>query len=540
MNPRTSIALALFVAACGGSPADAGRDTSSYADPSVRALHNLGPLGASAHPATRDISVRIDDAEHHPGALVLRQVLPGGPLAAAGLQPGDAIVQVGGELLPNKPDPTLDLIAAIETRLSKGAPLALGWLRRGELRTADVALDLPPLERGLPGPIERFDRIAEAALARLAALQQSDGSIPVRGGDRAATLAATGLAGLAFVAGGSGLREGRYADQVRACHDRIADALRDAQPQDVFGDASALLFVAELAAQSSTQKLQRMLQLGTARLLAAQGESGGWSAPQSGRDVADLATNLALLGLGMAERAGAAVPPEAIVKGCHYLGHIANDGHVGRSTRADFDRRNEAGRCAGTAVALRALGCSARDPLVIRLLGYAAENGAGLARAPLAAPLHVLSFAVASRQSGLPAWQRFWAGFRHLLVAVQAADGSCRWLPRPGTQDLPFEGEAWDTACVACIAALQHERVPVLLGRHAGAQPVRDASGAPTADGAAAGAGLPEGFPGDAQMIEISSPEDLAKQLEALGMPKEQIDAMKEQLIEQIKEKKDK
>jgi hypothetical protein len=539
MKPHDALAIALLAAACGGA-ADAGR-SDPRPDPGAGAVFNLGPLGGSGHPAGRDLAVTIAQQEHHPGAVVLRDVVPGAPLAAAGLRAGDAIVQVAGELLPNKPDPALELIAAVEARVSAGGPVTLGWLRGGELQTAAIALAEPPLERGLPGPLERFDRIAAAALARLVALQRPDGSFPARADDAAARLACTGLAGCAFLAGGSGLRDGAFADAVRACSELVGAALREPQPAPAaWGDACALLFVAELAAKSPTQNVQRMLQLGTARLLAAQADDGGWPAGDAGRDAADLATNLALLALGAAERAGATVPADVIARGCRYLQQVANDGHVGRSRREGFDRRNEAGRCAGAASALRALGCRAQDPFVRRLLDYAGQAGAELAHAPLAAPLHVLSVAIASRQEGLPAWQRFWVGFRHLLVAVQASDGSCRWPARAGARPLPFEGEAWDTACLALIAALQHDRVRLLLARHALAQPERDASGAPLPGGADRAATPPDAPAGDAQMIRITNPEDLRKQLEDLGLPQDQIDALDKQMREQVKEKKGK
>lgn len=531
MNPRAAVAVAAVLACgagCGGSTADAGPPTVN-ADATIVAFHNLGPLGGAAHPTARDIAVTIDGEECHPGGLVVRRVEDGGPLASAGLLPGDVIVRVGAELLPNKPDPTPDFWTAVEASISAGAPIELTWLRDGTVATAALRIDLPPLERGLPDAVERFDLGARRALAFLAGRQNADGSVgaPPR-------LAVTALAGCAFLASGSRLRDGDFADQLRGCYDYVTAAFAGESSATAMDLALATMFLAELTATGASPKLTGALERSTGLLLAQQVEDGGW--PATGDR--DAVTNQALLALGMASRAGRRVPDEAITRGCRYLQQMANDGHIGRTTRPDFDRRSEAGRCAGAAAALQALNVGRDDPYLARLRDYHVQRGTELAAAPALATLHTLNAAVACRQRGGGDWLRYYADFRHLLSGVQRRDGACQWLPR-ATPAASFEDQDWDTACLALILGLQREHLPVLLARHAPADlPMRDAAGAvQAADARPAGGEPPPDAHGGMRMIQLNPGEDLDKQLDGLGLPDDVLKSLKEQ-VEQTKKGK--
>ncbi|MBD3763903.1 MAG: Do family serine endopeptidase [Rhodobacterales bacterium] len=74
-----------------------------------------------------------------PRGVVLTEVHPDSPFAAAGLRPGDVILSLGGEPA-NTPQEVIFRLAA----LGVGGRVKLSWLRKGRERQADVALIAAP------------------------------------------------------------------------------------------------------------------------------------------------------------------------------------------------------------------------------------------------------------------------------------------------------------------------------------------------------------------------------------------------------------
>jgi hypothetical protein len=528
---RDLLACGLTVVAlaqCGEQAADASN--ASYFDARITRFANLGPLGATGHPLTRALAIPAQEGSGaaEPGGVVVRELDADAPLAAAGLRIGDVIVRAGPGLLPNKEDPTLDLIAGVEDLVSAGLPVELGFWRDGRLAQAVVPLAVAPLERGFPIS-ERFAEGAARAARWLADHELRDGGYsPHEGADR--SIALTALVGWSFLAAGGRL-DGEHDEQIRSCYDACSAAVSGSAAGTSEWDlALGCCFLAELAGTGSGVAM-RALARGIEHLVAAQREDGGWIDSGAAIDTRDLATNLSITALGMAERVGVEVPQDAITRACRFLHVTANTGHVGFAHRAGFDRRFEGGRCAGAAVALWSLGCRPDDAYLTGLVRYQEQIGADIARARRAPALLVLGCAVLARQRGGLAWEAFFQSFRHLLVAAQRRDGSCRWPPG-AEATLPFEGVAWNTACLAFALSLQRDAVPVLLGTHSGtARVVRDADGNAVAGDARAPAlpGLPEGFdPTKVRVIELKSGEDLQEQLQKLG-----IDAGQIQTVEQ-------
>ena len=245
LTPLCAVLGAL--AACGGgSPGGAGGDWLAEEGASV---YPLGWLGGRAHPAPRSVQVPDPDSRGGTtvaGGMVVTQVTPDAPLAVAGVGRGDVIVGVAGAWLPNKEDPSLDLMRAIEDQVSSGADaLELGVLRSGALDTVRLSPGLAPLEVGLPGPSERLEDMVRAGLRRLVALQADDGSFPgATGAD--AQVATCSLAGLALLAGGAG--EGGNAPALARCRARVEAAVDDLSSElGPWGTALATMFLAELA-----------------------------------------------------------------------------------------------------------------------------------------------------------------------------------------------------------------------------------------------------------------------------------------------------
>ena len=148
----------------------------------------LGWLGGRVRASADIFTFQVDGKRQDTGGLVLESATPSGPLAAAGVIPGDVIVGVADEWVPIKDDPWLDLVGLVETRISSGATsLALHLQRDGQLTELELPLAVKTLEEGLPLEVVRFDEGALRAVQALA---------PAAGADVGA-LAWTGLARLA-------------------------------------------------------------------------------------------------------------------------------------------------------------------------------------------------------------------------------------------------------------------------------------------------------------------------------------------------------
>ena len=156
---------ALIIALDDDDPVIVGLDGASLADLFVDA--SLGDASAEtpaaparAAPAAtpRDslaerISALIDGRPHlglfltGPDDLTVRAVLPGGPAAQAGLQPGDRIVSLNGDQI----DSPTDIVRSLEA-LQEGDVVNLGIERDGEISTVAIKLSRPRVGDLLPRP----------------------------------------------------------------------------------------------------------------------------------------------------------------------------------------------------------------------------------------------------------------------------------------------------------------------------------------------------------------------------------------------------
>jgi hypothetical protein len=624
--------VGVVLAGCGESSGPARVD---YVDASITRFHPLGWLGGRAHPASQ--LIEIDDPDKPgrtiaPGGMVVRELIDGAPLAAAGAKAGDVIVRVGESWLPNKEDPSLDLLALIEQAISEGAEdVPIGVLRNGALASIPLPLDRPALEIGLPADVRRFRMAVEAGLDRLAAQQSEDGSFTGATPGPSTDLAVTALAGVAFLAGGSTTDEGRHAEAVARCEAwvtaAVAETGTDPGEFDTWGLSFALMFLAELAADSAPtismtamppgavmfggdalpagampsgvitrsmpspddaeatvtrtlvpakdeipddvleriaagdgaervitfggegegpppdvlkhamanswnpggpEALERLMLMGrvAAALVALQNEDGGWPTGEPepvGYTEATLATNQALLAIGMAERVGLAIEPEVVARGCAFLKVHTNDGRVYAVDVPGFDRRREAGRSGGAAAALNALNCLETDEFLTALIEYNGDHGREIPGGGTAIPLHVLNTALLRRQLGGGAWNMFYQEFRFLIVAMQDPDGSFAASPADPARHLDLErrcaGEAFRTAIWCTIAALQSEHLPVALCRQTTPMQVAMNSDGERVGRPAAGPGMPGGV----MTFEADSIEDLQKMLEDMGVDSDNI-----------------
>jgi hypothetical protein len=469
--------------------------TADFTDNAVTELANLGFLCATGHGTTKP--VRLPDPDHdgrflYPGGVVLRDVFPGGPAAVLGLKPGDVVIRVLEDFLPSKEDPTIDLLARIESAHSAGKTgIAIGFLRGDDLKEGQLDLDrkkLPSLDQGDFQRNERFALAASDGLEYLKKTQKENGSFPIAGESTDARLAVTALAGLAFLGGSDG---DAYEENLSRCITFVEAALEEvgsprdedeASPGDEeaspeadrpghMGAAFATFFLAEYT--KSKNDLPRLATLAQAvqKVISAQQEDGGWDLGAAGQELGynerTLATQYCLQALGLAERSGVQVENETIEKACAFLKAHTNDGDVGFVPEKGFDRRAEAGRLAGIVVALRSIACDFNDPYMNKLFKYYLKHAHEITRASVDETIHLLSAALLSRQKGLPQWSLFSRENQVLLLSLKRPDGSFAALPKPVRKPIPFfedvGGSAWRTAVYTLIFLLQEERLPVLV-----------------------------------------------------------------------------
>ena len=579
----SALALTVMLGGCGGESAPAHAKTSALYDATSPA-RALGWLGGRVHPTLQSVEVPVDGSPtstKQVGGLVVTELLPAGALAAAGITDGDVLVRVAEDWLPNREDPGMDFLRAVEAQVSSGAAaVELGLLRAGKIETVAVAHDQVPIEVGLPGPSERFTILTKRGLDWLVAHQGADGAF-AGADDAAASVAASSLAGLAFLGGGAAGADSPYASPLDKCRAHVEAAVDDAaSPLDAWGAALATMFLAELAGPldmkihsvasgaeiagaggagtftmgglsnsgglpegvvvygsdggdipaeleellsslnlgadsdvqisfmgavpagmegatpgsftpmpegkpatgplwtmeqlarlAETDPTERLAPVGraVARLLALQTDAGGWDPEGAARAYSDatLATNQALLALGMAERVGVPVETDALRRALAFVRARTNDGHVFFVDDPGFDRRREAGRANGAALALTALHCAAKDEFLGELLAYGEQHAATIADASAAGPLHVLHTALLRRHQGLGPWAVFFEEFRHPIASLQDPDGS--FAPWAGASDSKLAIDALctspavRTALWSLVTALQADRLPVLL-----------------------------------------------------------------------------
>uniref|UniRef100_UPI002ADE2FE6 S1C family serine protease n=1 Tax=Tepidiforma sp. TaxID=2682230 RepID=UPI002ADE2FE6 len=100
---------------------------------------NRGFLGIQGFEAVRPAVARQLGVPESAGGILVRAVVPGGPVAQAGLQANDVIVKVGSEEVHNESDLAVALV-----KHQAGQTVTVEYYRGGERRTAEVTLGSPP------------------------------------------------------------------------------------------------------------------------------------------------------------------------------------------------------------------------------------------------------------------------------------------------------------------------------------------------------------------------------------------------------------
>jgi squalene cyclase len=175
------------------------------------------------------------------------------------------------------------------------------------------------------------DKALERGLKWLAEQQHEDGSFgsgPARG-----NVAVSGLAGMAFLSGGSTPGRGPYGKNVNLCVDYL---LSTAQPSGylngpdsathgpMYGHGFATLFLGECCGMSPRPELRDKLERAVKLIVNCQNKDGGWRYYPIKADADISVTVCQIMALRAARNAGIAVPKETIERSIEYVKRSQN------------------------------------------------------------------------------------------------------------------------------------------------------------------------------------------------------------------------
>jgi len=175
------------------------------------------------------------------------------------------------------------------------------------------------------------DRAIERGLQFLASRQHDDGSFGA--GSYRGNVAISGLAGMAFMSGGSTPGRGPYGEQVSRCLDYL---LANTQPSGfishagssshgpMYGHGFATLFLAECCGMSSRPDLREKLCKAVLLIVNTQNEEGGWRYQPQRLDADISVTICEVMALRAARNAGLGVPRETIDRCIDYVKRSQN------------------------------------------------------------------------------------------------------------------------------------------------------------------------------------------------------------------------
>jgi hypothetical protein len=334
------------------------------------------------------------------------------------------------------------------------------------------------------GGTEASEQAVEAALTWLANNQDTLGywdasahgsgkvKIDESGNDRrnpgqTADSGVTALAVLAFLGAGYTRDEGPHAETV----DRALTWLVANQREDGYLGADARNFermychgmatyaLAEaygMRADPSDARLRRPLEKAIAYIAAQQGEDGGWRyAPGQEGDMSMFGWQL--MALRSADIAGVPVPASAKTKAIRFL----KDRSRGTSGGLAGYLNDQPPTPSMTAEALfckQVLGITRTNPASVEAVAFLLEN------APRRSKLDLYYWyygTLAMYQYGGPAWDKWNAAIRDLLVAEQVKDGdnAGSWEPRDAWG--PYGGRVYSTAVATLSLEVYYRFLPL-------------------------------------------------------------------------------
>lgn len=276
----------------------------------------------------------------------------------------------------------------------------------------------------------------------------------------ASGVAVCGLAGLAWMCGGSAPDEGKYGKQVNECTDFILANVRDSgyiarrdrqANENMYGHGFAMLFLSEAYGMSQKVAISEKLRKAVDMTVKCQNAKGGWRYQPVKDQVADLSITVCqIMGLRAARDAGIHVPDETRAKCIDYVKKSQNaDGSFryqlngGHSTFA---------MTAAGVTSLYSAGIYDSDQ-VKKALAYLAKYRPGGGGGSSSHYYYGQYYAVqAMWHAGGKYWQDWYPAIRDELIRKQSEDGS--W-------PAPYGGPQYGAAMACIILQMPLNFLPV-------------------------------------------------------------------------------
>ncbi|MCE9637180.1 MAG: DUF6288 domain-containing protein [Planctomycetes bacterium] len=462
-----------------------------------RDLYNLGILGAKARDPDRSEpaaeqsgkrSFKMDGdgkaEDEGPDKLKVELLFPDGPASKAGLHVGDVITGVNGRKFKDGSlAPIARAILDAESGKVKGGIVKLNVERAGEKDplAIDVVVTVVGKDAATPTVGKMRDQMLTAAAEWLAKRQQDDGGFPQTLSGENGAVCATSVAGLVWLAAGSDLTKGPYAERLRNAATFVgstagvdsmsAPAGESNWSQVNWGLAHAGIFLGELQARSPDAAVSESLRKCGESLAKNQEKSGGWAHGPGGPNglgyvELNIVTGLALCGLGMAQRSGFEPPADVLKRAEDYLvASSGGDGGVGYSTSPGQVGQGNIGRSAIAWLGTLTLG-QRNAPYAKKMENYVRQHAGEVFGGHASLMEHYLFAGVAAHAQGGEALTKYWAVCERDLVLARSPDGS--FQPRPWHESITMQsnsdvsfGEVWTTGAWAVVIGCE----PVKGGR---------------------------------------------------------------------------
>ena len=305
----------------------------------------------------------------------------------------------------------------------------------------------------------------DRGLQWLARSQADDGSWRSAGGVGSYPVAMTGLAGMAFLAGGSTPTRGRYWRNVRRAVGYLLDQAdpetgylspREGEHRGMYGHGFATLFLASVYGmehdQRTQRRLKRALDNAVGLIAAAQSSAGGWIyQPNSNEDEGSV-TVTQVQALRACRMAGIVCDKSVIDRAVDYIKRCQNaDGGICYRLSMRGSDSRPAITAAGVAVLYNA-GVYDDQPFVDRAVRFCERH----LKASVDTTGHHyyahLYWAQACYQRGGAGWDDYYADLSEWLRGQQRPDGSWRG---------DNVGAVYGTAVATTVLQLPRALVPV-------------------------------------------------------------------------------
>lgn len=383
--------------------------------------------------------------------IEVKEVLSKGLAEKSGLQVGDIILKAGGKKLSGKTDDdVINLFCALveKAEAKKGGnkfgkiPVLIMDKKDQKKRKLDLKVRLyAPHAKSDPKKCKKTSEILSDGLKFLASRQTDSGNQQAVSNENHAVATAS-LCGLAWI--GSGKK--KYAKNITKAAEFVMENAGKSRARGL-GSASSkgganwnqsnwslsysAIFLSEYFAQKKRISVKKRLQEIVNKLIENQEASGGWAHGPGGPNALDyleleIMSNLALGGIGMAERVGIQVDNAKVVKAYQYVKACTSGGGVAYSPRPGQAGAGDPGRTAGALWALKQVGKG--KGLQGSMTKYYTRQLGELYEGHASPTMHILNGALASAQLGKSAYSKYWKTWRPFIMASRTMDGAfgCR------------------------------------------------------------------------------------------------------------------